>query len=241
MTQTPTIFDAEAVLNRLLAPRYPPTRPTALPRRRPESLRRGLVLKRVADYSIAATLSILTAPLIGVCALLIRLTSRGPAFYSQERVGQFGRVFTIYKLRSMYHQCERTTGPQWSLPGDPRITPIGRILRATHVDELPQLVNVLCGHMSLVGPRPERPEIAALLALEIEDYDARSAVLPGITGHAQVNLPPECTLQDAIEKVRLDRHYIGRWSAWFDVLTLCRTALKVVGLRRPGRWARRSP
>jgi lipopolysaccharide/colanic/teichoic acid biosynthesis glycosyltransferase len=169
---------------------------------------------------------------VAACAVLVRLTSRGPAFYSQERVGQFGRVFTIYKLRTMYHQCERLTGPKWSVPGDPRVTPFGRFLRAAHLDELPQLVNVLRGQMSLIGPRPERPEIAAQLARSIEDYDARSAVLPGITGHAQVHLPPDTSVADVRDKMRLDRYYLGRLSVWFDLVTLARTGLKVVGAYR---------
>lgn len=132
----------------------------------------------------------------------------------------------------MYHQCERLSGPMWSQPGDPRVTPVGRVLRALHLDELPQLWNVLAGQMSLIGPRPERPEIASKLAGEIDDYDARSAVLPGISGHAQVHLPPDTTVSDVRDKVALDRAYIQRFAVWFDVLTLFRTALKVVGLYR---------
>jgi lipopolysaccharide/colanic/teichoic acid biosynthesis glycosyltransferase len=189
-------------------------------------------LKRTFDYTLATALLLLAAPLIAVCAILVRLTSRGPAFYSQERIGQFGRVFTIYKLRTMYHNCERLTGPTWSVPGDPRVTPVGRLLRALHVDELPQLVNVLWGQMSLIGPRPERPEIAAQLAKAIEDYNARSAVLPGITGHAQVHLPPDTSVADVRDKVRLDRFYLGRMTMWFDLVTLARTGLKVIGLYR---------
>jgi lipopolysaccharide/colanic/teichoic acid biosynthesis glycosyltransferase len=232
MTRPPSAVAADPVLVRLTDPQRTGTRPSPLPLRRPAAIRRTLLLKTAFDYSLAAVLLILTAPLVAFCAVLVRLTSRGPAFYSQQRVGQFGRVFTIYKLRTMYHQCERLTGPKWSVPGDPRVTPVGRVLRACHVDELPQLVNVLRGQMSLIGPRPERPEIAAQLARSIEDYNARSSVLPGITGHAQVHLPPDTSVADVRDKVRLDRHYLGRLSFWFDLVTLARTGLKVAGLYR---------
>jgi lipopolysaccharide/colanic/teichoic acid biosynthesis glycosyltransferase len=232
MTRPPSAATADPVLVRITDPRRTGTRPSPLPLRRPAAIRRTLLVKAALDYSLAVTLLVLTAPLIAFCAVLVRLTSRGPAFYSQQRVGQFGRVFTIYKLRTMYHQCERLTGPKWSVPGDPRVTPLGRVLRACHVDELPQLVNVLRGQMSLIGPRPERPEIAAQLARSIEDYNARSAVLPGITGHAQVHLPPDTSVADVRDKVCLDRYYLGRLSVWFDLVTLALTALKVAGLYR---------
>ena len=227
-----SVLDADPVLRRITDPRRTGTRPSPMPFRLTSSLRQTLLLKSIFDYAVASVLLVFTLPLMALCAGLVRLTSRGPAFYSQQRVGQFGRVFTIYKLRTMYHQCERLTGPTWSLPGDPRVTPIGRVLRAIHVDELPQLVNVLRGQMSLIGPRPERPEIAAQLARTIDDYDARSAVLPGITGHAQVHLPPDVTVADVRDKVRLDRYYLSRLSMWFDLITLVRTGLKVVGVYR---------
>lgn len=227
-----SVLDADPVLRRITDPRRTGTRPTPLPGRGTASLRRTLLLKRGFDYSVAALLLVLTIPVMAICAGLVRLSSRGPAFYSQQRVGQYGRVFTIFKLRTMYHHCERLTGPTWSVPGDPRVTPVGRVLRAIHVDELPQLVNVLRGQMSLIGPRPERPEIAAQLGQTIEDYDARSAVLPGITGHAQVHLPPDVSVADVRDKVRLDRYYLNRMSMWFDLVTLARTALKVVGVKR---------
>jgi lipopolysaccharide/colanic/teichoic acid biosynthesis glycosyltransferase len=232
MPRPVTTLEADPVLLRLTDPRRTGTRPSPLPLRTQGAIRRTLFCKRAVDYGMSATLLVLAAPFIAVCALLVRLTSRGPAFYSQQRVGQFGRVFTIYKLRTMYHHCERLTGPTWSVPGDPRVTPVGRLLRAIHVDELPQLVNVLRGQMSLIGPRPERPEIAAQLAKAIEDYNARSAVLPGITGHAQVHLPPDTSVADVRDKVRLDRYYLGRLSLWFDFVTLARTALMVMGLYR---------
>jgi len=225
-------FAADPVLALLTDSRRTGTRPSPLPLRPTSSLRRTLFIKRSFDLIFATILLVVTAPLVGLCALLVKVTSRGPAFYTQERVGRFGRVFTIFKLRTMYHHCEHLTGPTWSVPGDPRVTPVGRALRALHLDELPQMVNVLRGEMSLIGPRPERPEIAYRLAQAIEGYNARLAVLPGITGHAQVHLPPDTTVADVREKVRLDRYYLSRLSFWFDMLTLARTGLKVIGLYR---------
>src|SRR6476620_5253122 len=111
------------------------------------------------DFRLAAVLLLVSAPIILIALGVVRLTSKGPALYTQKRLGQRGRTITIYKIRSMYQNSECITGPIWSLPGDPRITPVGWFLRWAHLDELPQLVNVLRGEMSLIGPRPERPEI----------------------------------------------------------------------------------
>jgi lipopolysaccharide/colanic/teichoic acid biosynthesis glycosyltransferase len=207
--------------------------PTVLPLRSAEELRQSLRNQRLLDLGLSVLISIVSLPVVAICAAIVRLTSSGPAFYSQQRVGQFGQVYTIYKLRTMYLNCEKASGPQWSTPGDPRVTWFGKILRASHLDELPQLVNVFRGEMSLVGPRPERPEIAAKLGREIENYDCRSAVLPGITGHAQVHLPPDTTIEDVMIKIRLDRQYLASWGAPFALLTLLRTGLKVLGLYRP--------
>jgi len=189
-------------------------------------------LKSFLDRSLALVLLVLTAPLVLFAMLLVKLTSRGPALYSQSRVGQFGRVFTIWKLRTMYHNCERNTGPRWSTPGDPRVTPLGRLFRAMHIDELPQLVSVLRGQMSLIGPRPERPEIARKLTTLVEEYDVRHAVLPGISGNAQIHLPPDTKVNDVRQKVVLDREYIHRFSAWFDVKIMFKTGLKMIRLYR---------
>ena len=134
-------------------------------------------------------LLLLTAPIVIVAMALVRLTSRGPALYKQERLGLGGEVFTIYKIRTMHQDSERHGGATWSLPGDPRITPVGRVLRSTHLDELPQLINVVMGEMSLVGPRPERPELAEQLAMAIPYFEERMRdVKPGITGLAQISL-----------------------------------------------------
>lgn len=202
-----------------------------LPTKSAKALRRHLFFKRILDLSLSLALLMITAPVVALCAIITRCTSSGPAFYSQQRVGQFGRVFTIYKLRTMYHDCDKLTGPQWCVPGDPRVTPFGKFLRAAHLDELPQLVNVIRGQMSLVGPRPERPEIASKLATQVDDYDIRSAMLPGITGHAQVHLPPDVTVSDVRDKVKLDRDYMRGWSVWSDIVALWRTFRKVIGLK----------
>ena len=120
--------------------------------------------RAVVEFGVALVLLVLAAPVILLAALLVRLSSRGPAFYTQTRLGRGGRPYAMYKIRSMYHDCERQSGPRWASRGDPRVTPLGRVLRFTHVDELPQLVNVLKGEMSLIGPRPERPEFVTELA-----------------------------------------------------------------------------
>jgi lipopolysaccharide/colanic/teichoic acid biosynthesis glycosyltransferase len=164
----------------------------------------------------------------------VRLTSSGPAFYSQLRVGRGGREFRIYKLRTMYHNCEQKSGVVWSTPGDPRITPLGAILRKTHVDELPQLLNVLRLEMSLVGPRPERPEIIPVLEREIPTYRARLKVRPGVTGLAQLRLPADTTIQSVRRKLAYDLYYIQTCGPWLDFrLVLC-TALKMFGLSLSG-------
>ena len=159
-------------------------------------LRVEFALKACIDRGLAALLLVLTTPVVLVSMAIVMMTTRGPALYSQRRVGQFGRVFTIWKIRTMYHNCEKLTGPRWSTPGDPRVTRVGHVLRALHIDELPQLINVLRGQMSLIGPRPERPEIADKLAGMVEEYDVRHVVLPGISGNAQINLPPDTNVGD---------------------------------------------
>jgi lipopolysaccharide/colanic/teichoic acid biosynthesis glycosyltransferase len=209
-----------------------PGQPPLLPRWSAPRLRFELALKSVNDRVLASALLLVSAPVMLLSMALVKLTSRGPALYSQRRVGQFGRVFTIWKIRTMYHNCEKLTGPRWSTPGDPRVTRVGNALRALHIDELPQLVNVLRGQMSLIGPRPERPEIAAKLAGLVDDYDSRHAVLPGISGNAQIHLPPDTNVNDVRDKLVLDREYIQRFSAWFDLKMLALTGLKMVGVYR---------
>jgi len=186
-------------------------------------------VKFALEYCLAAALLILAGPVVLLCALLVRLTSRGPAFYSQVRIGRGGRPFRIYKLRTMYHECELRSGPQWSVKGDPRVTPLGRFLRRSHLDELPQLWNILKGDMSLVGPRPERPEFVPKLAEAIPLYELRLLVRPGVTGLAQVQLPPDTDLASVRLKLSYDLFYACHLSLWGDLRILAATACKVFG------------
>jgi lipopolysaccharide/colanic/teichoic acid biosynthesis glycosyltransferase len=179
-------------------------------------------LKVVTDFALATLLTIPGLPIVLLSALLVKLTSRGPAFYTQTRVGKNGKLFTILKLRSMVHNCESLTGPRWSMPGDPRITPVGWFLRKSHLDELPQLLNVLRGEMSLVGPRPERPEFVPQLERALPAYRQRLNVRPGVTGLAQVQLPPDTDVESVRRKLAHDLYYIRHLSPWLDAkLMLC--------------------
>ena len=187
--------------------------------------------KYCGDFLIAAVLLVLALPFIGLAALLVKLTSRGPVLYFQTRLGLNGRQFKIYKIRTMIHNCEHLSGPRWSTPGDPRITPVGQFLRATHIDELPQLWNVLRGEMSLVGPRPERPEFAHSLEALIPLYGERLIVRPGVTGLAQVQFPPDSDLEGVRGKLAYDLHYIQQISFWLDLKIIIATGLKVFGAR----------
>lgn len=193
------------------------------------------------DRLLAAILLVPALPLIGLLILMIRSTSRGAGIYRQTRVGEHGRQFTLYKLRSMKQHAEAATGAVWSQKNDPRLTRLGRVLRKLHLDELPQLVNVLKGEMSLVGPRPERPEFVHVLAEQIPGYLDRLAVLPGITGLAQVNLPPDTDLNSVRRKLGLDLEYVRRAGLFLDLrILLCTFArmlrlpggLRFLGLRR---------
>jgi lipopolysaccharide/colanic/teichoic acid biosynthesis glycosyltransferase len=200
------------------------------------------VHKRLFDFVAAAVLLILTAPLILLGALLVKLTSRGPAFYLQTRLGRGGRLYSIFKLRTMRHNCERLTGAKWATANDPRVTPIGRFLRRTHLDELPQLLNVLLGQMSLVGPRPERPEIASKLETSLPAYRERLLVRPGMTGLAQVQLPPDSDLSSVRRKLAHDLYYIRSLSFWLDLRILLGTMFYL--MRMPVntlRWLLRLP
>ncbi len=185
---------------------------------------------RVLDVSLALVISLFSLPVIVLAALAVRLTSRGPAFYTQTRVGRGGKLFMIYKIRSMIHECESLTGPRWTIPGDPRVTPVGWFLRRTHIDELPQLWNVLKGEMSLIGPRPERPEFVRELSQAIADYPHRLDVLPGITGLAQVQLAPDTDVDSVRRKLRYDLHYIDHAGIGLNVRILLATVLHLLGV-----------
>jgi lipopolysaccharide/colanic/teichoic acid biosynthesis glycosyltransferase len=187
-------------------------------------------IRRALDFTAALALLVVSSPLLLLSALAVRLTSRGPAFYTQVRTGVGNRPFTIYKVRTMVDNCESITGPRWTIPGDPRVTPLGWLLRRTHLDELPQLVNVLKGDMSLIGPRPERPEFVAKLERVVTGYAARHHVLPGITGLAQVQLPPDTDIESVRRKLQYDLYYVRHWSLWLDVRIALGTVLHMAGV-----------
>ncbi len=185
-------------------------------------------VKRAIDFVTAALLLCLAAPIMVLVALAIKLGSSGPLIFRQERVGQSGRIFTLRKFRSMRQDAEAGTGPVWAGELDPRVTRVGRFLRKTRLDELPQLWNVLCGEMSFVGPRPERPFFVAQLRKGIPFYEERLAVRPGITGWAQVRYRYGSTLEDAIEKLQYDLYYIKNISLFLDLVILAATVRVVL-------------
>lgn len=188
--------------------------------------------RTAVDMVLAAFALIPGIPLMLVCGLLVRLTSRGPAIYTQTRVGRNGRTFTLYKIRTMVHECESLTGPRWAMPGDPRITGVGAVLRKLHLDELPQLFNILKGEMALIGPRPERPEIVSKLKKIVPGYDRRHVVKPGLTGFAQIHLPPDSCIRSVKNKLVYDLFYIRNRSVIFETKVLFGTFLKLLGLKR---------
>jgi Undecaprenyl-phosphate glucose phosphotransferase len=182
------------------------------------------IVKRVIDIGLSAVgLAALALPL-GVIALLVRLTSRGAVFYRQERTGLDGKPFTIYKFRSMYDDAERETGPVWTRPDDPRVTPFGRFLRRSNIDELPQLWNVLRGDMSIVGPRPERPHFVEQFRHRIPSYMLRHKVKAGLTGWAQVNGWRGNTPLE--KRIEYDLYYIENWSVRLDLKIMWLTLVK---------------
>jgi lipopolysaccharide/colanic/teichoic acid biosynthesis glycosyltransferase len=202
-----------------------PERHDAATRPAPESFLRG-----VADFAFALALLAITLPLLVLAAVVIKLTSHGPVIYRQTRLGKNGRPYMLYKLRTMVNNSE-ANGACWSLPGDPRITRVGRFLRRSHLDELPQLWNVLMGDMSLIGPRPERPEFVPKLEQAIPHYRARLLVRPGLTGLAQVQLPADTDLESVRKKLAYDLWYLQHRNLGLDLRILLATGLKMVGLR----------
>jgi lipopolysaccharide/colanic/teichoic acid biosynthesis glycosyltransferase len=185
--------------------------------------------KRGLDCVVAVLLLGLAAPVVALAAVLVKMTSRGPAFYSQVRLGLGGRPFRIYKLRSMYRDAEALTGPCWCMRGDRRVTPVGCFLRWSHLDELPQMWNVLLGDMSVVGPRPERPELVPGLEKAVPGYRERLMVRPGVTGLAQVQLPPDADLNSVRIKLAHDLCYIQCLSFGLDCRIFLATILRVLG------------
>ncbi len=206
---------------------------------------------RALNFTLALLAIISLLPVFALLALLIKLTSRGPAFYLQERVGLDrrspgpgalnhrrgpdlgGAPFTIYKFRTMHADAERQSGAVWAQQADPRVTPVGRVLRQYRLDELPQLLNVLKGEMNIVGPRPERPTIFAELRGHITEYPLRQRAKPGITGLAQISQPYDRSLDDVRAKVSYDLEYIRRQSLREDLRIMLKT-IPVILLRRGG-------
>ncbi|MDA0658931.1 MAG: sugar transferase [Planctomycetota bacterium] len=172
---------------------------------------------------------IIACPVIVMLAVCVRMTSHGPGLYRQIRVGRHGRIFTMLKIRTMTVDAESLTGPQWSRVNDPRITALGRFIRKSHLDELPQLWNVACGDMALMGPRPERPELVHILAEYVPGYLNRLAIQPGITGLAQINLPPDTDVESVRRKLVLDMEYISTATLWLDFRMFVWTILRLVG------------
>ncbi|MCL6100225.1 MAG: sugar transferase [Bacteroidetes bacterium] len=185
-------------------------------------------LKRLMDIVLSFMLMVITSPATLLAALAIRLESKGPVFYKQERMGQNGKVFKIYKFRSMVHHAEKHTGPVWSTKDDPRITKVGRFIRKVRLDEVPQVINILKGDMSFVGPRPERPFFVEKLSHDIPLYKRRLKVRPGVTGWAQVKHKYDESVEDVKVKLKYDLFYIENMSLRMDLKILFRTVFVVI-------------
>lgn len=193
--------------------------------------RRTEIIKRIFDITAALAGLLLSLPAMLVAAVAIKLESPGPILYRQPRLGQSGCVFILYKFRSMRQDAEKETGPVWTTQRDSRITRVGAIVRRTRLDELPQLYNVLVGHMSFIGPRPERPEFVADLQKQIPYYMERLAVKPGITGWAQVKYQYGSSVEDAVEKLQYDLYYIKNLSLFLDLLIVLNTVQVILFAR----------
>jgi exopolysaccharide biosynthesis polyprenyl glycosylphosphotransferase len=186
-----------------------------------------LMMRRIVSLLFSSALLVLAAPFLPIIVLAIKLTSPGPVLYRQQRVGRRGKIFNCYKFRTMRADAEADTGPTWAGDDDPRITPVGRFLRRTRLDEIPQLWNVLRGDMSFVGPRPERPEFVEWLGQEIEYYSLRHIIRPGITGWAQICYEYGSSVEQAKEKLTYDLYYIKHLSVAFDLYIIFQT-VKIV-------------
>jgi exopolysaccharide biosynthesis polyprenyl glycosylphosphotransferase len=187
--------------------------------------------KRLLDLTIVVFSLPVLLVFIPVVALAVKLDSAGPVFYRQTRCGRAGKLFQIYKFRTMYVDAERDGKARWATKNDPRITRVGRFLRKTRMDELPQVLNILRGEMSFVGPRPERPEFVEDLKKSIPFYHSRLSVKPGLTGWAQVQFEYTSTVEDTLTKLQYDLYYIHRWTLWLDIYILFRTISVVFKLK----------
>jgi sugar transferase (PEP-CTERM system associated) len=188
-------------------------------------------VKRASDVVLAATALVVLGPLMLLIAAAVRLTSAGSVLYEQQRVGQYGRVFTMRKFRSMRVDAEATTGAVWAGMNDQRVTAVGQFLRRARLDELPQLWNILRGDMSVVGPRPERPEFVEMLTRKIPFYGERHVIRPGLTGWAQVRYTYGASVEDAMEKLQYDLYYLKNMSLAFDLLVIFETAKTIIQRR----------
>ncbi|WP_417457268.1 TIGR03013 family XrtA/PEP-CTERM system glycosyltransferase [Kordiimonas sp.] len=184
--------------------------------------------KRLLDISVSLLLLVITLPLMLIAAILVKITSRGPIFYRQQRVGLNGEYFDLLKFRSMRVDAEAEGAPQWAQKNDPRVTLVGGFLRKSRIDELPQVINVLSGVMSFVGPRPERPYFVDQLVQEIPLYRERHCVKPGITGWAQIQYPYGASVADAKRKLEYDLYYIKNYSLFLDLLIILQTVRVVI-------------
>jgi lipopolysaccharide/colanic/teichoic acid biosynthesis glycosyltransferase len=193
-----------------------------------------LTFKQCKDWLLALAMLVLISPLLIFLAVLVKITSEGPIIYKQSRLGYRGRVFEIFKIRTMVKNAELDTGPVWAAKEDSRVTYLGAVLRMTHLDELPQLFNVLRGEMSLIGPRPERPEIASLITQTLPAFRRRLAVRPGITGLAQVMLPADDPADEALEcvqrKLECDLYYAGHMGFLMDARIYICTFFRLLAL-----------
>jgi lipopolysaccharide/colanic/teichoic acid biosynthesis glycosyltransferase len=199
------------------------------------------LIRRALSLVISLIGLILALPFIPLIMLVIRFGSKGPVFYTQTRVGKNGRLFKMVKFRTMRQDAEAANGPQWAVENDPRVTRVGKFLRASRLDDIPQLWCVLKGDMALVGPRPERPEFVELLSKEIRYYDVRHKVRPGITGWAQVKYKHVNTVEDAREELAHDLFYIKNASIGLDLLIVFLTIKTVLLLRGEQNGKRDAP
>jgi exopolysaccharide biosynthesis polyprenyl glycosylphosphotransferase len=179
--------------------------------------------KRIFDVVVSILAIIFLSPLFLFAAILIKCSSKGPVFFTQTRVGKDGKHFEIFKFRTMRVDAEKTTGPVWAAQNDPRLIPVGKFLRKSHIDEIPQFINVIRGEMSIIGPRPERPLFVDQFKRQIMDYERRLEVKPGITGLAQVWHRYDETIEDVRKKIKYDLLYIRRLCLWTDLSILLRT------------------
>jgi exopolysaccharide biosynthesis polyprenyl glycosylphosphotransferase len=185
-------------------------------------------LKRLMDIFVSLLLLILNSPIMLISSIAIKIDSKGPILFKQERMGQNGKLFKVLKFRSMINDAEKYSGPVWSQKDDPRVTKMGKLIRKFRIDELPQMYNVLKGEMSLVGPRPERAFFVEKLSQEIPYYKRRLKVRPGITGWAQVKHKYDETIEDVKIKLRYDLFYIENMSIRMDLKILLRTVFVVL-------------